>query len=291
MVGILSRLREDFDAPPAIGRNCILRGEKIGIDANGSNRRLRRNAACILESIDSDNGLSGRPAGAGRQHLQFALEIVGIVRQRFKILCRKFGRSGPMVGIQTDCAGVRSLNLGLDAGDAQTDGLVDPRRTGRYPFFLLILGKAGSLGLQAIASVGEAAKGIAPLVVGVRLGGGRTFERNRCIHNQGAAGVAHRSANLSRPLRVACLRGSRGGPQPETHAQQSKNLFVLHSTIRMALREEPWQWTLSAFACDSRHVRLGQQRPFDRYKCGCPRFAKLTWGTCIRSKFESLLVW
>src|SRR5579864_324071 len=82
VIFVAAGLGEDLNA--AVAELVILRGKRVLVDANLANGRLRRKRAAS-ESIDVNLTAVGTCGRAG-ERLQFRLKLVGVVRERLKIL-------------------------------------------------------------------------------------------------------------------------------------------------------------------------------------------------------------
>ena len=100
-------LGEDFD--PSVAQLVVFRGERILVDANLADRRLRRKLA-RGESVDVDLA-AVRPGGRPGQRLQVRLQFVRIVGQRVEIFTRKHDRARI---VRRDDVDGRRLSLTLD---------------------------------------------------------------------------------------------------------------------------------------------------------------------------------
>ena len=78
---IRAGLREDFDS--AVSQPIVFGGERILIDANFANGCFGRQSAA-RESVDVDLTAIGAGRRA-RESLQFGLQFIGVIRERFEI--------------------------------------------------------------------------------------------------------------------------------------------------------------------------------------------------------------
>ena len=100
---VRTRLCEDLDA--SIAQLVVLRRKRILVDANLTNRRLRRQLPA-RESVHVDLP-AVRSRGWSRQRRQFARQLIRIIRQRIQVLPRQYRRTLVRVRIHTQLHRVR----------------------------------------------------------------------------------------------------------------------------------------------------------------------------------------
>ena len=90
MIFVAAWFRKHFNAP--VTKFVVLRGKRILVDADFADRRLGRE---LSASKSVDVNLAAIRAGRRAcQRLQFGLQLVGIVRERFEVLTLDNERTG-----------------------------------------------------------------------------------------------------------------------------------------------------------------------------------------------------
>src|SRR5271157_1460551 len=114
MVLVRARLSENLDS--SVAQFVVFGRKRILIDADLANRRLRRKLAAG-ESVDVDLAAVG-PGRRSGQRLQVLLQLIGIVRERFKVLAGENDGTGIASGVDVD---LRCFFLDVDLFFLNTD--------------------------------------------------------------------------------------------------------------------------------------------------------------------------